>query len=143
MPEQPQNLQAISAENHSLMPASDMPSEIRLPTGRELQNDPAARRELILRTLPAGVGEDLAEAADTRERRLTPLHYLGCLAALALACCAQSRLLLLDEPLQGLDAQYAAVLRQAISEQKLEKSVVLVTHDEALASDVADQRILL
>ena len=82
---------------------------------------------------------------DTKDRRALAQYSGGMRqrAALALAFCAQSRLLLLDEPLQGLDAQYAAILRQAISEQKLEKSVVLVTHDEALASDVADQRILL
>ena len=78
--------------------------------------------------------------------RRTLAQYSGGMrqrAALALAFCAPSRLLLLDEPLQGLDAQYAAVRRQAVSEKKLEKSVVLVTHDEALASEVADQRIFL
>lgn len=64
--------------------------------------------------------------------------------ALARALCHKPRLLLLDEPTTGLDAQGVRTLRRVVEEEQVKRvTIVLVTHDAAFAQELASQRIEL
>jgi heme exporter protein A len=64
--------------------------------------------------------------------------------SLARALLPAPRLLLLDEPSTGLDASGIERLRELMrSERERGAIVVLVTHDAALAAEVADRRVAL
>ncbi len=64
--------------------------------------------------------------------------------ALARALVHRPRLLLLDEPTTGLDKNGVATLHRVVREESSRGAlVIVVTHDDAFASDVGDERLLL
>jgi sn-glycerol 3-phosphate transport system ATP-binding protein len=65
--------------------------------------------------------------------------------ALGRALVAQTRVCLMDEPLSNLDAQLRQEMRHELRElqQRLQLTVVYVTHDQAEAMSMADQVVLL
>ena len=68
----------------------------------------------------------------------------GSAAALARALAAKPRLLLLDEPFNGLDQPNRSALLITLRELKLRGvSIVVTTHDLDLARDVCDKVLLL
>lgn len=70
-------------------------------------------------------------------KEAVPMHLSGGekkLVALASILISKPDILILDEPTNHLDAQTEAILKNIL--QKLDKSIVLVSHDEAFAKEV-------
>jgi iron complex transport system ATP-binding protein len=97
--------------------------------------------------------KDKALAREALEKlSLTHLqeHALGSLSSgesalvlLASALCAQSKLLILDEPTANLDPHNAKVIAQHIKELKKERQIFLITHDLHLACYIQSPLLFL
>ena len=106
----------------------------------------------VRRTAPAEMARRLAETAELLglgsllERK--PSQLSGGQqqrVALGRALVAQAKVCLMDEPLSNLDAQLRQEMRTELRElqQRLNLTVVYVTHDQAEAMSMADQVVLL
>ncbi len=64
--------------------------------------------------------------------------------SMARALLHSPKLLLLDEPITGLDVRASAQLVEAVKAERARGSIVaLITHDVLLANDLADRRVRL
>lgn len=121
------------------LPGRTVAEVVRL--GSESASDAAVRRALadvgadFVRRLDEEVGEDGIGLSTGQRRRLA-------LARALLRVRSGARLVLLDEPSEGLDAEAEAAVRTLIGELAGSATVVLVTHSAALAS-TADRTVPL
>ncbi len=121
------------------LPGRTVAEVVRL--GSESASDTVVRRALadvgadFVRRLDDEVGEDGIGLSTGQRRRLA-------LARALLRVRSGARLVLLDEPSEGLDAEAEAAVRTLIGELAGSATVVLVTHSAALAS-IADRTVSL
>ena len=124
------------------LPAATIADAIRL--GRPDASDAevvaaaeSAAADGFIRELPAGyatrIGDGGGDLSAGQTRRL----------ALARALLRDAPILLLDEPTTNLDPATAALIAEALARIPRDRTLVLITHDEALAAHVADRTIRL
>jgi len=111
-----------------------------LHEGARLSGLRGTEADAAIETAVAGVG-----LASSCERRLDTFSKgMGRRAALAFARLGGARLLLLDEPLSGLDPRSRAELRDAIgASASEERTVLLASHDLAEVQRMADAVFVL
>ncbi len=98
------------------------------------------RREARRRASAALDAVGMAEAADRPARYLSAGQRRR--VALARALAVESEVLLLDEPMAGIDAQHADVIERALARLPREgRSVMLATHHLAAAYRLADRSL--
>jgi ABC-type multidrug transport system fused ATPase/permease subunit len=97
----------------------------------------SAGADTFIRTLPEGyatrVGDGGAGLSAGQTRRV----------ALARALLRDAALLLLDEPTTNLDPEAGEGIAAALARLPRDRTLILITHDEALAGRVADRTIRL
>jgi thiol reductant ABC exporter CydD subunit len=124
------------------LPAATIADAIRL--GRPGASDAevaaaaaSAAADGFIRDLPAGyatrVGDGGADLSAGQTRRV----------ALARALLRDAPILLLDEPTTNLDPATAEQIAAALARIPRDRTLVLITHDEALAARVADRTVRL
>ena len=124
------------------LPAGTIADAIRLgrPDASNAEVEAAARSAAadgFIRALPAGyatrVGDGGADLSAGQTRRI----------ALARALLRDAPILLLDEPTTNLDPATGEQIAAALARIPRDRTLVLITHDEALAARVADRTVRL
>jgi ATP-binding cassette, subfamily C, bacterial CydD len=124
------------------LPAGTIADAIRLgrPHARDDEVAAAARRaaaDTFVRMLPDGyatrVGDGGSGLSAGQLRRV----------ALARALLRDAPILLLDEPTTNLDPESAADVAAALAEIPRDRTLIVITHDDALAARVADRIVRL
>lgn len=140
-----QNLELFAAESALDNVMIGVLSQIRIPTMVDLFGLPPARqrlREAGARALAALARLGIGDAA---ERQVATLAYgIQKRVELARALAAQPRLLLLDEPAAGLNAEESRSLAALLRDLRREGlTIILVEHDMALVMSVCDELVVL
>jgi len=133
----------------------DFPISVRetVMTGRfgRMRNDPLWRRLMPVRFADASHWQCARQALEAVDMLALAERPIGALSGgqkkrvmLARALAQQARLLLLDEPLAGVDrASEALILNVLARERTAGRTIVMVTHDLESARTHADQVVLL
>lgn len=127
---------------HPVLTRGTLADAIRLgaPEATDADVDAAIDRAALtdtVATLPLGTGTPIGEGG----RRLSAGQTRR--VALARALVRDPSLLLLDEPTASLDADSADVIADAIAALPRDRSLLLITHDPALAARIADRIVAI
>jgi ABC-type branched-subunit amino acid transport system ATPase component len=130
-------LETLMLGRHRLSQAGFISAGLRLPSARQERVRQLAR----VREIAEMVG--LAEAPERRVGALTYGERKR--LELARALCSEPALLLLDEPVAGMNSQETAVMAQSIARlrEQLALTIILVEHDMEFVMGLADRVTVL